>query len=380
MTPRLQEIIEPEDLQELMLFFYETSGIAVGVLDLEHNWLVSIGGQKICTNFHRVNPNCRQKCLLTETRILEYLDANDYTTHFCQNGLIEVIVPILLDDVPLGYFFLGQFLYQQPDRDYFKRQAITYGFDINDYLLALDQVPIVSPQHIDYLMRFFVRFFGLLTRLGGENKQRCRAELEIIKAKEQLEVRVEERTEELNKALNEVGDLAAQLNEKLHQIEQLAVIDSLTNTYNRRKFDEVITNEHNRTEKNKVPFSFIMLDIDHFKMVNDKFGHSVGDQVLKHLCHLIRSMIRQGDLLIRWGGEEFLLLLPATDIAAASSIAENIRLKVEVEEFETAGNISISLGVAQLQQGDSTDTLLKQVDCALYQAKRDGRNRVVCSS
>jgi len=377
MNLRLQEIIDPDDLQELMLFFYEAAGISVGILDLDRNWLVSIGWQKICTDFHRVHPRSRQKCLFSESRIQEHLDSKEYFTYPCPNGLLEVVTPISLDDVPLGYFFLGQFFYHSPDRDFFRRQAIAYGFDLDIYMQALDKVPVVSPQRIEYLMRFFVRFFGLLTRIGAENIQRRQIELEMQQAKEQLEERVEERTAELSRALSDVWDLAAQLNEGLHQVEVLAVTDFLTETYNRRKFDEVVAVKHNNVEGDRVSFSLIMYDIDHFKRVNDKFGHYVGDQVLKHLSRLIRGMIRQGDLLIRWGGEEFLLFLPTTEIEEAGSFAERVRLEVEQEIFETVGQITISLGVAQLRIEDSIDDLLKRVDSALYRAKQGGRNLVV---
>lgn len=377
MGSSLREIIDLDDLQELMRFFYEAAGISVGILDKDHNWIVSIGWQHICTNFHRANPESRKNCILSEFRIQEYLDSKDYLTYPCPNGLVEVAIPILLDDTPLAFFFLGQFLHHPPDQDYFRRQAITYGFDIEAYLQALKTVPVVSEQRINYLMKFFVRFFDLLTRIGSENQHRRKAELETQQAKEQLEVRVEERTLELNRSLIEVGDLATQLNESLKQVEHLAVTDTLTETYNRRKFDEVVGQEHHRAEHEKIPFSLIMFDLDHFKKVNDKFGHNVGDQVLKHLCRLIRGLIRQGDLLIRWGGEEFLLLLPATEIDEAGPFAERVRLEVEQEEFPTAGQITISLGVAQLQAGDSIDALLKRVDNALYRAKQEGRNRVI---
>ncbi|MFK5925198.1 MAG: diguanylate cyclase [Desulfuromusa sp.] len=373
----LQEIIDLDELRELMRFFYEAAGISVGVMDGDQNWLVTIGWQHICTDFHRVNPESRKNCLLSEDRIKDYLDSQEYLTYPCPNGLIEVAIPILLDDVPLGFFFLGQFLHHPPDRDYFRRQAIAYGFDIDAYLQALEKVPVVSRQRIDYLMRFFARFFNLLARIGAENQKRLHAEAEIQKAKEELEVRVEERTRELNQALLDVGDLAAQLNTSLQQVEQLAVTDTLTETYNRRKFDEVFADEHQHAEHEKSPFSLIMLDLDHFKRVNDKFGHSAGDQVLKRLCRLIRGLIRQGDLLIRWGGEEFILLLPATALEEAVPFAERVRLEVEQEAFPMVGQITISLGVAQFQKGDSIDALLKRVDNALYQAKQNGRNRVV---
>jgi diguanylate cyclase (GGDEF)-like protein len=285
--------------------------------------------------------------------------------------------PILLDDKPVGFFFLGQFLNEPPDVDLFRRQAISHGYDIASYLRALEDVPVISRARIEHLMRFFVRFFNLLTRIGAENQQRRIAEEETLKAKDQLEDRVEERTRELNRALIEVGDLAAQLNESLKQVEHLAVTDTLTETYNRRKFDEVVTHEHQRATDQQAPFSLIMLDIDHFKRVNDQFGHSVGDLVLQQLSRLIRGLIRHGDLLIRWGGEEFVILLPATQLDEAGPFAERIRLEVETEQFKGIGALTVSLGVAELRSDDSIDMLLKRVDNALYQAKQNGRNRVV---
>ena len=380
MNLSLKEIIDLDDLRELMLFFHEAAGISVGVMDAENNWLVSIGWQDICTNFHQIAPGSRKNCILGETEIQEYLAKKEYLTYPCPNGLIEVAIPILLDKAPLGFFFLGQFLHHPPDHDYFRRQAIASGFDVEAYLQALETVPIVSKQRIDYLMKFFVLFFDLLTRIGSENQQRHLAELEIKQAREQLESRVEERTVELNNALIEVGDLAAQLNESLKKVGQLAVTDSLTETYNRRKFDEIVVKEHHLANHGGAPFSLIMFDIDHFKKVNDKFGHSAGDQVLIHLSRMIRGLVRQGDLLIRWGGEEFLILLPNTQIEEAGPFAERIRQEVEREQFPGVETITISLGVAQLREGDSTDTLIKRVDHALYQAKQDGRNRVVMCS
>jgi diguanylate cyclase (GGDEF)-like protein len=380
MNPSIKEIIDLDDLRELMLFFHESAGVSVGVIDAEDNWLVSIGWKDICKNFHHIAPGSRKNCILSDTKIRECLNVKGCLTYPCPNGLIEMAVPIMLDDVRLGFFFLGQFLYHPPDQDYFRRQAIAYGFDVDAYLQALKTVPIVSKQRIDYLLKFFFRFFDLLTRIGSENKQRHLAELEIKQAREQLESRVEERTIELNRALIEVGDLAAQLNESLKRVGQLAVTDSLTETYNRRKFDEIVVKEHHLANHGGIPFSLIMFDIDHFKRVNDNFGHSTGDRVLKHLSLLIRGLVRQGDLLIRWGGEEFLILLPSTQLEEAGPFAERIRQDVEHEQFPGAGSITISLGVAQLREGDSTDTLLKRVDHALYQAKQDGRNRVVMCS
>ena len=377
MGSRLSEIIDLKELRELMRFFYEAAGISVSLLDADKTWLITIGWQEMCSKFHHVEPVSRTRCLMIDEKVQEYVRSRQCLAYSCPNGLVEVGFPILLNDVPIGYFFLGQFLYDPPDRDHFRRQAYERGFDEDAYLKALDKIPVVSHQRVNYLMSFFARFFDLLTRLGAENNLRHRAEREIERVNDQLENRVEERTRELNRALVEVGDLAAQLNESLHQVETLATTDCLTEIYNRRKFDEIVDVEHQRANHENAPFSLIMFDIDHFKKVNDTFGHSVGDLVLKSLSRLIRGLVRQGDLLIRWGGEEFILLLPSTCLDEAEPFAERVRKKVEQAKFDPAGRVTISLGVAQFKSGDSIDSLMRRVDHALYQAKDRGRNRVV---
>ncbi len=373
----LQDIIEINDLREMMRFFYEGAGLAVGIIDNQNNWLISIGWQDICKNFHRMHPETRNNCLLCEERIKEYLNRKEYLIYRCPNGLVEVAMPLQLESRVLGYFFLSQFFQETPDLDYFKRQALAYGFDMEDYLAAVDKVPIVRPGRVEHLINFFTLFFKLLMRLGFENLRRQKAEQEMENTKEQLEVRVKERTSELNEALAEIGDLAAQLTESLKQVEHLAVTDTLTQTFNRRKFDEIVDTVDQPQGAGLDTFSVIMLDIDHFKNVNDRFGHSVGDEVLKLLCRLIRGLVRQGDVLIRWGGEEFLVLLPETTIGEAQPLAERIRGEVATANVAGVGHISISLGVAQLRPDDTIDDLIGRVDQALYQAKQTGRNRVV---
>jgi len=377
MVEFLRNIIDIEELRELMRFFYEAVGVPVGIMDGDRRWLVQIGWQQICTDFHRAHPLSRKTCLQSDEKILQHLQGDDYLSYPCPHGLVEVAFPILLDGKSLGTFFMGQFLHQPADRDYFRRQAIHYGFNIDEYLRALDKVPIISKERVEYLMRFFKRFLGLIVQIGEENLRRRQAELATREAREQLEVKVEERTRELNQALNEVGDLAVQLSTALSQVEKLAVTDSLTETFNRRKFDEAVLQEHRLVQGGQRPFSVIMFDVDFFKQVNDNFSHSVGDRVLQHLCRVVRGLVRHADLLIRWGGEEFLILLPATFLNEAALLAERIRIEVEQEEFVEQIHITISLGVAQFHAEDSIDSLLKRVDAALYQAKQQGRNRVI---
>jgi diguanylate cyclase (GGDEF)-like protein len=123
--------------------------------------------------------------------------------------------------------------------------------------------------------------------------------------------------------------------------------------------------------------SIVFFDIDHFKNVNDTYGHLVGDEVLRHIARLVKSTLRQSDMVARWGGEEFILLLPDTPLDSAARVAENLRAIIEHETFDVVEHISCSFGVSVLRENETDDELLQRVDELLYQAKTRGRNRVV---
>jgi diguanylate cyclase (GGDEF)-like protein len=154
-------------------------------------------------------------------------------------------------------------------------------------------------------------------------------------------------------------------------------IDPLTGIMNRVSFWRILEREIRRVERYHHPLSMIMLDIDHFKAINDSRGSAVGDQVLKTMAEEIKKNIREIDFFARIGGEEFLILAPETDRERAANLAEKIRGTVEGIAFAAAGPVTVSLGVTQFCAGDRADLLLTKVDQALTQAKTSGRNRVV---
>ncbi len=160
----------------------------------------------------------------------------------------------------------------------------------------------------------------------------------------------------------------------------LASVDPLTGAYNRRKGDALLAVEFSERKRHGRPFAVLMLDIDHFKAVNDRFGHAAGDAVLCALVHACRKELRPMDAVIRWGGEEFLIVLPNTGEAEAMSAAERLRAAVAPEGVAASEGVSISftisVGVA-LPLGDSASELLSRCDRALYAAKTAGRNRVM---
>lgn len=161
----------------------------------------------------------------------------------------------------------------------------------------------------------------------------------------------------------------------------LAVTDGLTKLYNRHYLDTHLKNLLKQAVESGRPLSLLIMDMDHFKSVNDTYGHDCGDEVLRQLSALIVQTIRSADLAARYGGEEFVILMPETDAARAYEGAERIRKLVETTPFKITHDIgaiskTISIGLSWLEQGDTPESLLKRADNALYQSKHHGRNRV----
>lgn len=160
-------------------------------------------------------------------------------------------------------------------------------------------------------------------------------------------------------------------------LEEEASIDSLTGAFNRSKFEKFFDYELEKAQVSKNILSIIMLDIDHFKSINDNFGHHVGDDVLKGIVELITKNLKRVDVFARWGGEEFVILLPGTNLENAKKLAENLRIKIQEESFSTAGKITASFGVGEYQDKESKKDIFSRVDKLLYEAKKAGRNRVI---
>ena len=153
--------------------------------------------------------------------------------------------------------------------------------------------------------------------------------------------------------------------------------DPLTGCLNRAGFSSILLREQENLSKNGCPVSFVMLDIDHFKDVNDTYGHSVGDEVLVNLTRLIRDKIRNTDALVRWGGEEFVILCSDTPIQNAQFLAEKLRVAIEGATLIKQQQVTCSFGIAEMIPGEDPKKLFERADKALYSAKEGGRNRVV---
>lgn len=159
-------------------------------------------------------------------------------------------------------------------------------------------------------------------------------------------------------------------------VEELSITDQLTQLYNRLKLEATFSEEIQRAQRYQAPFSVIMLDIDHFKSVNDTYGHDIGDKTLIDVAKILKQNSRATDIVGRWGGEEFMIILPQTDTDAAYEHAQILREMIEKHNFEAVGTKTSSFGVSSFISGDTSKTIVKRADGALYEAKKSGRNRV----
>lgn len=181
----------------------------------------------------------------------------------------------------------------------------------------------------------------------------------------------------LFKAREQTQAALKELKEAQERLEHLAITDRLTGLYNRFKLDEASQDELNKSDRLGHPLAVILLDIDHFKEVNDTHGHQVGDQVLIALANLLQSHVRKTDTLGRWGGEEFLILCPGTDSKGLKKFSNNLRKSIESYDFPVVSRKTASFGGTVYQNGESIEQMISRADEALYQAKKRGRNRVV---
>lgn len=208
---------------------------------------------------------------------------------------------------------------------------------------------------------------GLLSKAFNSMHTTIKRQLnELAAHRDILEQEVRERTKDLELA-----------NQKLDLISKT---DELTGLPNRRNMNETVANEIGRSQRTHKPFCFIFIDIDHFKKINDTYGHACGDVILKSVSHTVRGLLRKYDMLARYGGEEFLTLLPETDLEGAAIVAERFRKQIERMTVRFANftiRVTITLGVAKFDHRLGADRSIQMADKALYQGKEGGRNRVV---
>jgi len=229
---------------------------------------------------------------------------------------------------------------------------------------------------------------GYAKSLGG-----ARTRLGALPQSQQLSVIVSLLVDETDRMRQETMSLAKQLDNTSRELETLktdlgrsvevALTDPLTGVGNRRRFESDLEKAVREARSGATPVSLVMCDIDHFKRVNDTFGHRVGDEVLRMFARTLESSLRGGDMVARYGGEEFAIILPGTPLGGAQQIAERIRARFSSKRLtvretnQSVGVLTASFGVTEVKSGEKPDDALERADRKLYEAKSKGRNRVV---
>lgn len=237
---------------------------------------------------------------------------------------------------------------------------------IDVYIIAPDEEFIESLLFADgteLWMRFLVLIVLTIVGFVASQTVRKSQNLNILLFKYQFEL------EEIVKTRTQA------LKERTDELEKQANTDPLTGIFNRRKFMQIALHELSRFKRHKHIFSILMLDIDDFKKVNDNFGHDVGDKVIKDVATIIQEATRDSDCFSRWGGEEFIIMLPESDLSGRCIFAEKIINLINSYKFDHAERVTVSMGVtSSIENDDNIDEIIKRADHALYKAKGSGKN------
>ena len=198
--------------------------------------------------------------------------------------------------------------------------------------------------------------------------RKCSIE-QLQKRNQSLEALVAERTLELSR-------VNQQLQLQLDENRSLAERDALTRIANRYRLEKVLLEECDRAERFRLPLALVAMDVDDFKPINDQYGHGVGDQTLIRVVEHLEACVRKSDLLARWGGDEFMVVLPKSNLDTAKELAERIRHKIKAAAPLGALNVTLSLGVVERRMGESPAALMARADQALYRSKAAGKDGV----
>jgi two-component system cell cycle response regulator len=269
----------------------------------------------------------------------------------------------------------------EPDMD--EAQVLIRGGDYDLVVISLDSASH-DPLRLCSKIRSFeeTRQLPILTLVDETDKDKLLKGMEIgindyvMRPIDANELIVRTRTQILRKQYQD------RLRHNFHRSMELAVTDSLTGLYNRRYMSNHLDAMLQRAKIDYKPVCVMIMDIDFFKQVNDDHGHDVGDEVIREFSARMGASVRGIDLACRYGGEEFVVVMPDTDLSVASSVSERLRRQISEKPFSAAkGSLQLeltcSIGVTVSQEGENSESLLKRADDALYKAKRDGRNRVV---
>lgn len=457
-------LVDISALQDLLDRLAAATGVAAAVMDPREKILVAAGWQDLCTRFHRLHPAAAGRCGQSDARIKELIqdalrqihenEVPPGVVYHCANGLVDMAAPVIISGQHMATFFMGQFFFQEPDREAFARQARDWDMDVEAYLRALDRVPVISEDRAHKLLDYAVHFARFLALLGLQSLQALQAHKAVESREETLRgilnsmeeavwscdlqghiiylnpaaerilgrslgekplgtfpflhaVHPEDRDQlrEMRQRLEpgqpvrgeyrilrpdgevrwladrvqaiadaggktrRVDGIAQDITEDKRWQERLFHLsfhDQVTGLYNRAFFEEEL---RRLDTPRQLPLSIIMGDINGLKLVNDACGHEAGDELLRTVARIQRQTCREDDIVARWGGDEFAILLARAEEPVAWDICRRIN-QACAGVRNTPVPLSVSLAAAsKVWEEDSIFRVLKEAEERMYRAK-----------
>ena len=252
-------------------------------------------------------------------------------------------------------------------------------------LNVITQFPAFPGGHLAFSAILALFAWMLFSRSRDERRQ-AQLGLQARLGQDLLVARLREALTEQQSARQSLEAKSSELEASNHKLSQMAIHDAMTGAFNRGHVQELLRQEVARFARYRQPMCVLLLDIDHFKQVNDRYGHALGDKVLREMSVATLTTLREGDIYGRWGGEEFITVLPNITLQGALEAAERLRTDIAAQRIPTQRadepsiGITVSIGVAEVQDSESAEDLVARADAALYQAKASGRNCVVAAT
>ena len=474
----IENLVDIDKLQDIFSRFSKLTGFTTGFIKQDtRDVLISTGWTDVCKTYHRGSEASSYICQESNTELTKNLkESHHISMKVCKHGMVDGATPIIIDGEHLADIFSGQVLFNKPDIENFKLSAKEFGYDMESYLKAVEDIKIVSKDKLQDVLEFLSAIAKMVAEIGKDKK-------EYLKLNALLEHKVKERVKEqesllslfnesdnvlfkwnndehwsvsfvsksilkllgyskeefenndinyascickddLQRVINEVQTMSSsqdkffshqpyrvktkdgnikwildntvivrdennnithylgylsditELKNYQHKLELLSQTDQLTKLKNRLYIDEMLQKQYYRFLRNGENCSVILIDIDYFKSINDTYGHIVGDLVLIEFANILNTNIIQSDIAGRWGGEEFLIILPHTEMEKAKESANKLRVLISNFNFPKVGTKTASFGVSEFKQGMSIEGLLESADKALYISKNNGRNQV----
>ncbi|WP_373485837.1 sensor domain-containing diguanylate cyclase [Acetobacterium malicum] len=285
---------------------------------------------------------------------------------------------ILFETLKINNREMGFSFYPIEDFDGKIIAYIGTGFDMNTVNdIFINNLIRFIPVVVVFSLMLFLILYALLRQLFKPLNEIISITEEISRGNYKIEY-PSNKIIEFTKILESIGKMSDAIEIRENELVILSSIDKLTQIYNRQKTEEILRLEIQKSNRTNHALSIIMLDIDRFKEVNDTYGHKVGDMVLEEFVNITKKNIRTTDFIGRWGGEEFLIICPETNIEGAKTLANKLRRAIEEHKFPIVVWKTASFGVAEYLPEEEINTVMKRADDALYKAKKLGRNRVEC--